>query len=132
MARMLQGVVTTANERPRESWGGTSSWFTLFSGDVTPTDSMTAGIMEIAPAGGELKPHRHEPAEIYYVLQGEGLLILDGVEHRLSVGSAAYIPGDAEHALRNVADAVLRIFYVFPTDRFADVVYRFREPAPAP
>jgi hypothetical protein len=43
---------------------------------------------------------------------------------------AAFIPGDAEHSLRNDSIGLLRIFYVFPTDRFAEVVYRFPSRAP--
>ena len=44
---------------------------------------------------------------------------------------AIFIPGDAEHAIRNTGDGVLRVFYAFATDRFSDVVYRFSPPAPA-
>lgn len=40
-------------------------------------------------------------------------------------GCAAFIPGDAEHGIRNVAETVLKIFYVFPADRFSEVIYRF-------
>lgn len=122
MTRALRGVVTSVHERQREGWGGSTSWFTLFSGGVTPTDSMTAGIMEIAADGGELKPHRREPAEIYYVLEGKGVLTIEGVEPVIAVGAAVFIPGDAEHSLRNENGTVLKIFYVFPTDRFAFTV----------
>ena len=70
--------------------------------------------------------HRHEQAEIYFVAEGTGLLTVDGVETAIAAGMAAFIPGNAEHSLRNDAISTLKIFYVFPTDRFADVVYRFR------
>jgi quercetin dioxygenase-like cupin family protein len=127
MSGRSRGVVVNPNERQRESWGGSASWFTLLSGDVTPTNAMTAGIMEIAP-GGELVPHRHDPAEIYHILEGEGLLTIDGVTTTVSAGSTAFIPGDAEHMLQNKGSALLKVFYVFPTDRFSDVVYRFSDP----
>lgn len=116
-------------DRPREGWDilarGDASWFTLFSGDLTPTAGMSAGIMEIAPNGAGLKPHRHAQPELYYVAEGTGVLVVDGVETVVAAGSAAFIPGDAEHGIRNAGGTVLRIFYVFPTDRFSDVVYRF-------
>ncbi len=122
-------VVVGASQREREGWNdasrGNASWFTLFSGDVTPTTAMSAGIMEIPANGGVLEPHRHAQAEIYFVHEGTGLLTVDGEETTITTGMAAFIPGEAEHGLRNDSAAVLRIFYVFPTDCFADVIYRF-------
>jgi mannose-6-phosphate isomerase-like protein (cupin superfamily) len=123
------GVIAAAADRGRESWPdaarGNASWFTFFSSDVTPTDSMSAGIMELPPDGGILKPHRHEQAELYFVSEGTGVLTIDSVAATITPGMAAFIPGGAEHSLRNDSASVLRIFYVFPTDCFADVVYRF-------
>jgi mannose-6-phosphate isomerase-like protein (cupin superfamily) len=122
-------MITSAAERPREGWDdrtrGTASWFTFFSSDITPTTAMSAGLMEIPPEGGTLQPHRHAQAELYFVAEGEGLLVINGVETIICTGQSAFIPGDAEHSLRNQSAAVLKIFYVFPTDSFAEVVYRF-------
>ena len=124
-----EAVIVGASQRQRESWDdasrGKASWFTLFSGDVTPTNSMSAGIMEIPPNGGVLAPHRHAQAEIYFVHEGTGVLSVDGEATAIATGMAAFIPGDAEHSLRNDSAVVLRIFYVFPTNRFSDVKYRF-------
>jgi len=129
MADKTTAIIVNAAGRDRESWDdatrGSASWFTLFSGDITPTASMSAGITEISPDGGILEPHRHAQAEIYFVVSGTGRLTVDGVETTIVDGTAAFIPGDAEHSVRNDDGTVLRIFYVFPTDSFADVVYRF-------
>jgi mannose-6-phosphate isomerase-like protein (cupin superfamily) len=86
--------------------------------------------MEIPPDGGILKPHQHEQAEIYFVSEGTGLLTIDSVAATITPGMAAFIPGGAEHSLLNKSPDVLRIFYVFPTDCFADVVYRFPNETP--
>ncbi len=129
MSKAFGAVVVGAAQRQREGWEdskrGNASWFTLFSADMTPTTAMSAGIMEIPPNGGVLEPHRHAQAEIYFVHEGTGLLTVDGQETTITTGMAAFIPGDAEHSLRNPTPAVLKIFYVFPTDCFADVAYRF-------
>ena len=117
MAASIQPVVTSERDRPRESWDDTSrgavSWFTLFSRDITPTAGMTAGIAEIPPEPGPLGAHRHEQAELYYILEGRGVLTMDGVETVVSAGTAAFIPGDCEHSLRNtsttVFEAALRV-----------------------
>jgi quercetin dioxygenase-like cupin family protein len=121
-------VVASRADHTRESFDdrerGDASWFTLFSADRTPTSAMSAGLMEVPP-GGVLKAHRHQQAEIYFVHEGTGVLTVNSVETRLVTGAAAFIPGDAEHSVRNDAKSVLRIFYVFPTDRFSDVTYHF-------
>ena len=126
-------VVTNAGECQRDGWDepsrGKVSWYTLLSGDVTPTNALSCGIAEFEPRIGILKPHRHTPPEIYHILEGQGVLTLEGEERVVKGGDTVFIPGDAEHGIRNESDAVLRFFYVFPTDRFSDVVYRFPDDA---
>jgi quercetin dioxygenase-like cupin family protein len=123
-------TITRAAHRRRETWDdqaarGDVSWVTLLSGDITPTHAMSAGVAEFMPHGGCLKPHRHAQPEIYFILQGTGILSVDGRETIVTAGDTVFIPGDAEHGIRNETDADLRLFYVFPTDSFADIVYRF-------
>jgi quercetin dioxygenase-like cupin family protein len=128
MTKRSQAVITTAEERPRDEWNdpihGRVSWHTLFSSDITPTDSMSAGVAELV-SGGELRPHRHEQPEIYFILEGTGIVRIDGHETVVKAGTAVFIPGNAEHGIRNDSDANLKLFYAFPTGSFADVVYRF-------
>jgi mannose-6-phosphate isomerase-like protein (cupin superfamily) len=129
MSMQPTGVIASTAEREREAWDdgarGNASRFTLFSSDITPTTAMSAGIMELPPNGGTLEPHRHEQAEIYFVAEGTGVLTIDGVQTTLTQGIAAFIAGNAEHSVRNESADTLKIFYVFPTECFADIVYRF-------
>ncbi|KNG52646.1 RmlC-like cupin [Stemphylium lycopersici] len=75
---------------------------------------------------GHLKPHRHSHAEIYHVTAGRGIVSIDGVEHAVQKGSVVFIPGDAEHGIRNgEADEDLVWLYVFAADGFGEIVYRF-------
>lgn len=55
--------------------------------------------------------------------------MVDGIETVVAAGSAAFIPAKAEHGIRNVPETVLKLLYVFPTDRFSEVSYRFLDPA---
>lgn len=128
MSSTSPGIITSTAERPRDSWPdperGNVSWFTLFSSDITPTRALSAGVAEIGQ-GGSLELHRHDEPEVYYILEGAGIMSINGVETAVSPGSAIYIPGDAEHGIRNEAAPLLKLFYTFPIDCFADVNYRF-------
>jgi mannose-6-phosphate isomerase-like protein (cupin superfamily) len=127
---MAKSEIVAVRDRDldRDSWDdpvkGRIAWRTLFGGDNSKTDSLTAGIAEVEP-GGWLGLHRHTPAEIYYVLEGSGIVTIDGREYPVAAGTALFIPGDAEHGLRNEGDVVLRFLYAFAADSFAKVEYRF-------
>lgn len=102
---------------------GDVAFRTIF-GDAALTTEFSAGVAELAVAGW-LGRHRHEPSEIYYVLNGEGTLTIDGEDHALRTGTAAYIPGNSEHGIRNTGDGTLRFFYAFAVGSFEEVEYRF-------
>ena len=123
------GVVVTVQESQRESFDmlapGRVSWFTLISGELTPTDSMSAGVMELEPDGTGLRPHHHAIPEVYHVTAGSGVLTINGHETAIATGSTVFIPSNAVHSLRNSGEDTLRVFYVFSTDRFANVVYEY-------
>jgi mannose-6-phosphate isomerase-like protein (cupin superfamily) len=96
---------------------------TLFGGPTTRTD-FTAGVTSLE-AGGWLGHHRHEPSEIYYVLGGTGLLTIDGAEHVVGAGTAAFVPGNSEHGIHNTGSGPLRFFYAFAVGSFEEIEYDF-------
>jgi len=101
------------------------TWKTLFTSSRTPTNSLTTGIAVCPPKTGHLCAHRHAQAEVYYIIDGRGTVKIEGKETAVQAGSVVFIPGDAEHAIWTLDDEPLRWFYVFPTDAFEDVIYRF-------
>jgi quercetin dioxygenase-like cupin family protein len=98
------------------------TWRTLTSADRTPTAQLTTGVCEIAP-GGELALHRHPTLELYYFLEGSGLVRLGGAERSVRPGITVSIPADLPHGIRNTGTLPLRLFYVFPVDSFSEVRY---------
>ena len=107
------------------------SWRTLTSADRTPTRQLTSGVCEIAP-GGALGLHRHPTLELYYFLEGSGIVWLGTKEQRVAPGITISIPADLPHGIHNTGDSVLRLFYVFPADSFSEIVYTDVEPASPP
>ncbi len=103
---------------------GALRWRDLFAGNPEEGANVTLGIATLR-RGETLEPHRHSEPETYYTLAGRGIVTIDGVAHTVTPGTAIFIPGDAEHAIRNDHDETLEILYVFAVSDFNQVVYRF-------
>jgi mannose-6-phosphate isomerase-like protein (cupin superfamily) len=73
--------------------------------------------------GGALVLHRHPVLEVYYFLEGSGLVTLDGTERSVQLGVTVSIPADVPHAIRNTGAGPLKLFYAFPVDSFSEVLY---------
>src|SRR5690606_5396657 len=130
-SNMSKPVVARIRPDLKSVWSddlrGDLSFFKLFSGDVTATDTMSVGIAELDPRGGVLRPHRHAEPEVYFIIEGTGVVTL-GVEEKVSsTGEAVFIPGNHRHGIRNDSDHALRLLYILAADRLEDVEYRFEE-----
>jgi quercetin dioxygenase-like cupin family protein len=123
-----KAYVSHLSAAPLDRWNdprrGKLSWRTLLSAGMTPTDSLTAGVAEFEP-GGALNLHRHAAAEIYFILEGEGIVSIDGHDHAVAPGSIAFIPGGAPHGVRNSGGRTLKLFYAFAKSSFGEVEYEF-------
>lgn len=112
---------------PDECWDdparGSIRFRTLISAPVTDSDALTCGIA-IMDRGDTFPLHSHPQAEVYFGLEGEGMVQIDGQSHRLAPGIALYIPGGAIHGIP-VAAGPLRWFYTFAADGFSEIRYSF-------
>ena len=124
---MSDALVLSESNVPSEAWSdgirGEVAFRTIFGAQPT-TPEFTAGVADLAP-GGWLGHHRHEPAELYYVLSGEGTLTIEGEHYALGAGTAAYIPSNSQHGVRNTGAGHLRFFYAFGVGSFDQIEYRF-------
>ena len=97
-------------------------WRQLVSADRTPSQGLSVGVFEVLP-GSELSPHRHDPQEVYYVIEGRAEIYRDGAWGPLERGDVAYIPGGAVHGVRNRGDETIVIVWVFPADTYDEIEY---------
>jgi mannose-6-phosphate isomerase-like protein (cupin superfamily) len=78
-----------------------------------------AGITEVTQFVGVIPPgragnHSHTYDEVVYVLEGEGVVHMDGAESaRIKRGSCIHLPPLLEHCLENVGNAPMRVLGVF-------------------
>ena len=70
----------------------------------------------ILEASGNTPRHSHPWPHINYITSGEGVLYLDGEEHRLTVGSIAYVPGNTEHQFINRSNDDFSFLCIVPLD----------------
>lgn len=116
-------AATTPLEGGTDPAYGTVQWRTLISGNEQTKREFVLGIAEFEPFG-TLMQHRHDPAEFYLGIEGDGIVTIDGVPHRVAAGIAVYVPANAEHGI--VAGSCgLRMTYGFAEGAFSDVEYRF-------
>ncbi len=124
---MNQPVLVDQQDLPEDHWQdptkGSIRWKTLLSADVTPTNSLVCGIA-IMDAGQTFALHFHAEPEIYFGIEGEVDVQINGTAHRLKPGVALFIPGNAVHGVI-IADQHVRWFYTFATDAFSDIAYTF-------
>jgi len=63
--------------------------------------------------GSAATPHSHDEAEnVFYVIQGRGLAILDGDRIPIQPGTLVFIPPKVEHAVINTGEQNLIMVFV--------------------
>lgn len=120
----IKGAVVGSAERDWESWADPEfrarspiRWKILVDGALTPSRDLTMGVAEIPP-GESLPPHRHEPAELYYIEDGQGDVEIDGARRPVgpndtvfcSGGCAARADRDRDGAAALSLDPARRLF----------------------
>ncbi len=73
---------------------------------------ISSGITTFEP-GCSNTTHYHNAEESVIVIEGEGILVINGVESRVSVGDAAFITPGARHRLINTGDSLFRIAWSY-------------------
>jgi mannose-6-phosphate isomerase-like protein (cupin superfamily) len=70
------------------------------------------GVSEIM-SGGKSNPHTHDDAEeVFYVVSGNGKMIVGDDEEEIGIGSCVFIPLGKRHQIINTSDEILKILAV--------------------
>jgi mannose-6-phosphate isomerase-like protein (cupin superfamily) len=77
------------------------------------TERSQTAVMTIA-AGHDAGPEEtHGGDQIVYVLEGEGILRVDGREHRAAAGACVMIPAGARHHVKNAGAVPLFFLTIY-------------------
>jgi len=105
---------------------------------VTRFEGLSMGYQTIA-AGGRIREHSHDDQiELQICFRGRGRVVVDGVSHPLTPGTACFLGYDVRHEILNESDEELVLLWVVSPpglEHFFEAIGRPRqtgEPTPAP
>jgi quercetin dioxygenase-like cupin family protein len=102
--------------------------FRIVADPASGLSSATHFVGYIPP--GRAPDHFHTYDEVIYVLDGEGLMHVDGADHPLTAGSSIQLPARTVHCLENTGERVMRVVAVFrPAGSPAEAYYPDGSPA---
>lgn len=78
----------------------------------TGATGLSSGITTFAP-GSSNTPHFHNAEESIIVIEGEGIMVLQGQEHRLKPYDAAFVTPGARHRFINMGDKPFTICWAY-------------------
>src|SRR5476651_287403 len=75
------------------------------------------------PPGCHVRAHGHaRNDEVFYILEGTGRCVIDGVEHKLEPGSTVMLGRYCEHSIHNDGDKDLKFVWFFTPPGLEQVV----------
>ncbi len=63
--------------------------------------------ISLIPVNSEQPVHNHEPEQVYFIIRGKGLMIIDEEREPVHAGDAIYIPSNKKHGIKNIGNETL-------------------------
>jgi mannose-6-phosphate isomerase-like protein (cupin superfamily) len=98
--------ILTKNGSPRYKRDHITSHL-LVSALTCGAENLAITLVEMEP-GGVQHVHSHEPEQMYYILEGSGVMTVDDEQRQVRAGDCIYYPPFAKHGLENTGGTVLR------------------------
>ena len=83
--------------------------YLLASPRTSSAEHLTTTLAVIQP-GGEQRLHSHRPEQVYFILEGRGLMTVGSETLRVEPGDCIFIPSGQPHSLKNDGAVTLRYF----------------------
>src|SRR5262245_61125537 len=83
--------------------------YLLASPRTSDTEYLTT-TLAVLQSGGQQRIHSHRPEQVYFILEGSGLMTVGSETERVAAGDCVFIPTGQPHGLKNDGDVVLRYF----------------------
>ena len=83
--------------------------YLLASPRTSQAKHLTTTLVQVE-SGGEQRLHSHAPEQVYFILEGSGVMTVGAQAQEVEAGDCIFIPSDTPHGIRNGGQAVLRYF----------------------
>ena len=100
----IDGRVYPAGRRTQNVVGGLSP---------IQAKNFCIGYVTLEPNGGQVPWHNQEQEEVYFILDGNGEMVVGEECRLLASGQAVYIPPTVHHQITNVGNSPLRMIYCY-------------------
>ncbi|MCW3788591.1 cupin domain-containing protein [Plebeiibacterium sediminum] len=85
--------------------------FLLISKLNSNADNLTVAISEVEPKGYQYV-HLHESEQVCYILEGTGVMSVDGEDSVVKPGDCVFVPSNAKHGIKNSGVKILKYLSV--------------------
>jgi mannose-6-phosphate isomerase-like protein (cupin superfamily) len=79
--------------------------------DIMHTNSFEVGILQLNP-GQKDTQEPHSADELYFVVEGEGFISIQGKDHHIRKGSCIFIPAETKHYFHGNKGRLI-VLYIF-------------------
>jgi len=98
-------IITNKNNTRSGRYSGFST--SLLLGEInTGSKEISIQITDVEPNEMQFI-HSHEEEQCYFIVSGDGEIIIDDKRNEVSKGDAIFIPSNSDHGIKNVGNHVL-------------------------
>jgi quercetin dioxygenase-like cupin family protein len=76
-------------------------------------ENIAMRMFELKP-GGHTPLHTHPHEHEVFIVEGEGVFVFEGNEHRFRAEDIIFVPPNKKHQFRNAGSSVLRLLCIIP------------------
>jgi len=111
-------IVSNENQTPAVSMDHPEVKAAAMKALVGPPQGWSDYVMRIVELGpeGYSPRHAHPWPHINYMLEGSGILHIDGQDHPVEVGSYAFVPAGVLHQFKNTGPGTFRFICIVPKE----------------
>jgi len=100
----------TAKTTPRK--GDPEGFVKSYINEAIEAKKLKIHLSVVGPHRRPHEPHRHDEEEVFFIIEGEGKVIVDEKEFRVSPMSAVFIPPGSLHGIENTGDKPLKYLVI--------------------
>jgi len=96
--------------KPRE--GDSQGYVKPYVNESIGAKKLRIHLSVVGPRRRPHEPHRHDGEEVFFILEGEARVTVDGREFRVGPMSAVFVPPGSLHGIENAGDKPLKYLVI--------------------